>query len=670
MASRTGTYRPGRFLPRDPRAEAPYRLTPQTVFRIGILGFLVLTAFAILFVRLWALQVLSGNQFLQAAENNQLRLLRVEAPRGPIKDRLGRILVDNKSGTAIRIWPADLPKHGAYAELRRLTHILNVPLADVTKEIDKQKQRGDTVTPVTVKILASENEVDYLYEHQTEFPGMQVANTYVRQYPYGDLAAQLLGYVGEISPPQLKQLHGYVLGDKIGQSGVESSFDKVLRGQTGLNQLRVDSLGRPTSPVELKEQFIPGYAVRLTLDAKLQRAAQQAVIDGINRAQAHKQWYAKAGAIVALDPRDGSIRALASYPTYDPNVYTTRKKSQLAPLLYPAPAKAADYPALNRAIAGLYPPGSTFKPVTALAALQEHILTPYNALQCTGSLVIDGHRFNNWDPNANQSMTLPTAIAQSCDTYFYQVGKAFYDLPPSRGQPLQKWATTFGFGQPTGLDVGPEEAGLVPTIAWRRKTYTKKTDPANWQIDQLWKSGDSVQLAIGQKDIQVTPLQMARFYALLANGGKLVTPHIVGAVEQSGAGSGPSAQPQVLRSFHPAPKQLNLDPAALQVIRDGLFGATHSSLGTSASVFGHFPIGIAGKTGTAEKLVEVAPGYLKLTNTSWWCGYGPAEAPTLVVCAVIENGGFGGAAAAPSALQVFESYFGKKASAVSSANTD
>ena len=668
MASRTGTYRPGRFLPRDPRAEAPYRLTPQTVFRIGVLGFLVLTAFAILFVRLWALQVLSGNQFLQTAENNQLRNVPLEAPRGPIKDRLGRILVDNQGGTAIRVWPADLPKHGAYAELRRLARILNVPLADVTKEIDKS--RGDPVTQVTVKPFASENEIAYLYEHQTEFPGMQVANTYVRRYHYGDLAAQLLGYVGEISQPQLKHLRGYASGEKIGQTGVESSFDKVIRGRAGLSQLRVDALGRPTSPVELKQRPVGGFAVRLTLDAKLQRAAQQAVIDGINRAQGNKQWYAKAGAIVALDPRDGSIRALASYPTYDPNVFTTRKKSQLATLLDPTAAAQADFPALNRAIDGQYPPGSTFKPVTALAALEEHILSPYNALQCTGSVVIDGHKFNNWDPTANQSMTLPTAIAQSCDTYFYQVGKAFYDLPPSRGQPLQKWASTFGFGQPTGLDVGPEAAGLVPTIAWRLKTYTKETDPTNWQIDRLWKSGDSVQLAIGQKDLQVTPLQMARFYALLANGGKLVTPHLVGAIEQSGAGSGPTAQPQVLRSFHPPAKELNLDPNAIQVIRDGLFGATHSSLGTSSTVFGHFPIGIAGKTGTAEKLVEVAPGYLKLTDTSWWCGYGPVKSPTLVVCAVIENGGFGGAAAAPSALQVFESYFGKKASAVSQANTD
>jgi penicillin-binding protein 2 len=663
LASRAGAYRPGRFLPPDPRTEGPYRLTPQIVFRIGILGFLVLTAFGILFFRLWALQVLSGNQFLQAAENNQLRLLRQEAPRGPIKDRYGAVLVDNKSGTAVRVWPADLPKHGAYAELRRLAHILNVPLSDVTKEIEKNK--GDPVTPVTVKDFVTENEVQYLYEHQTEFPGMQITNTYVRQYRYGDLAAQIMGYVGEISQPQLDQLRGYTLGDKIGQGGLEASFDKVLRGQTGLNQLRVDSLGRPTSPVEVKERPNPGYAIRLTLDAKLQRAAQQAVIDGINRAQANKQWYATAGAIVALDPRDGSVRALASYPTYDPSVYTTRKRSQLAPLLDPSAAKEADFPALNRAIAGVYPPGSTFKPVTALAAMQEHILAPYDSLQCTGSLLIDGHTFNNWDPNANQAMTLPTAIAQSCDTYFYQVGKRFYDLPSERGQPLQKWAKTFGFGAPTGLDVGPEEAGLVPTIDWRRKTYTKETDPCCWQVDRLWKSGDSVQLAIGQKDMQVTPLQMARFYALLANGGKLVTPHLVAAVEQPGPGSGPAAQPLVLRSFHPPAKELNLDPNAIRVLREGLYEATHSPFGTSSTVFGHFPIGIAGKTGTAEKLVDG-----NLTDTSWWCGFGPFDAPKLVVCAVIENGGFGGEAAAPSALQVFESFFGKQAAAVAPASTD
>ena len=668
MASRPVPIRPGRFLPRDPRVDAPYRLTPQLVFRIGILGFLTLAAFAILFFRLWALEVLSGNQFLIAAQNNQLRLLRLDAPRGPIEDRYGRVLVQNTNATAVKVWPADLPKHGQYAEMRRLARILEVPLADVTSDI--KKHRGDPLTPVTVKDAVNESEVHYLLEHQTEFPGMSITNTYVRQYPYGDLAAHILGYVGEISPDQLKSSKGYVLGDKIGQGGVESSFDKELRGRPGQSQLRVDSLGRPISPIEPKEPTTPGYAVRLTLDAKLQRAAQQAIVDGINRAQADHQWYARAGAIVALDPRDGAIRALASYPTYDPAVYTSRKRSALAPLLDPTLAKDSDYPALDRSIAGAYPPGSTFKPVTALAAMQEHILSPYSSLPCTGSYKVAGQTFRNWNPFVDQPMTLPTAIAQSCDTYFYQVGKAFYDLPADRGQPLQKWAKTFGFGEQPGIDVGPATSGLLPTIDWKHSTFTKKTDPCCWQVDRLWKPGDSIQLAIGQKDMLASPLQMARFYALLANRGKLVTPHLVSAIEQGGPTKGPSQGPLVLRGYQAPVKELNLDPTAISAIRDGLFEATHSSAGTSATTFAHFPQGIAGKTGTAETHAEGANGYVAPTNTSWWCGFGPFESPTLVVCAVIENGGFGGAVAAPSALEVFEKYFGIKASNVSSAQTD
>jgi len=197
LASRATPLRPGRFLPRDPRVDAPYRLTPQLVFRIGILGFLTLIVFGVLFVRLWALQVLSGNEFLVAAQNNQLRLLRLDAPRGPIEDRHGHVLVQNTNATAVKIWPADLPKHGAYQELRRLSRILEVPLADVTAQI--KKNRGDPLTPVTVKDSVNEGEVHYLLEHQTEFPGMSITNTYVRQYPLGDLAAHILGYVGPIS---------------------------------------------------------------------------------------------------------------------------------------------------------------------------------------------------------------------------------------------------------------------------------------------------------------------------------------------------------------------------------------------------------------------------------------------------------------------------------------
>jgi penicillin-binding protein 2 len=268
-------------------------------------------------------------------------------------------------------------------------------------------------------------------------------------------------------------------------------------------------------------------------------------------------------------------------------------------------------------------------------------------------------------------MTLPTALAQSCDTYFYQVGKSFYDLPPDRGQPLQRWAKTFGFGETTGLDVGPETSGLLPTIKWKQETFTKKTDPDNWQIDRIWKSGDSIQLAIGQKDMLASPLQMARFYALLANGGKLVTPHLVSAIEQGGGpSSGPTQEPIVLRRYQPAAKELNLDPAAIDVIRQGLYEATHSSLGTSSGVFGHYPVAIAGKTGTAEKLIDPGDGYMRKENTAWWCGFGPYESPEIVVCAVIENGGYGGEVAAPSALQVFEEYFGIEAARVEAKQAD
>jgi len=667
LASRPIPIRPGRFLPRDPRIDAPYRLTPQLVFRIGILGFLTLAAFAVLFFRLWALQVLSGNQYLNLAENNQLRLVRIDAPRGPIEDRYGRVLVQNTSGTAVQIWPADLPKHGAYAELKRLAGILQVPLSDITSEI--KKNRGDPVTPVTVRDAVGENDVRYLYEHQSEFPGMAITNTFVRNYPFGDLAAHLLGYVGEISKDELKSSKGYVMGDQVGQSGIESSFDKELRGRAGLSQLRVDSLGRPVSPIELRTPVTPGYAVRLTLDAKLQRAAQKAIVSGINLAQANHQWYARAGAIVALDPRDGAIRALASYPTFDPSVWTSRKKSALAPLTNPTVAQADDYPALDRAISGAYPPGSTFKPVTALAAMQEHILSPYSALPCTGSYKVAGQTFNNWDPFVNTSMTLPTAIAQSCDTYFYQVGKSFYDLPPDRGQPLQRWAKTFGFGQQPGLDVGPATAGLLPTFAWKRATFTKKSDPCCWEVDRLWKPGDSIQLAIGQKDMLASPLQMARFYALLANGGRLVTPHLVSAIEQPGPQNGPQQGALVLRRYQAPVKELNLDPGAITAIRGGLYEATHSGLGTSANTFGNYPVQIAGKTGTAETHAESGGGFVK-TDTSWWCGFGPFNGPRLVVCAVVENGGFGGEVAAPTALRVFEQFFGIKATDATSAHTD
>jgi penicillin-binding protein 2 len=660
-----------RFLPPDPKSREPYRLTPGLALRVGVLGAAALLVFGVLFFRLWSLQFLSGAKYLAAAQDNQLRLIRVEAPRGPILDRNGRVIVDNTAGTAVQLWVGDLPKHGRYTEIRRLASVLDVPVDELAANVDKRT--GDPANPITVKTAVHDDQVAYLEEHQADFPGVQIAQTYLRHYPYQTIAAQLLGYVGEVSPAELKTLarQGYRAGDEVGQAGVEANVDTFLRGRAGLAQIRVDSAGRPRSALELRRSAQAGNAVQLTIDVGLQRAAEKALRDGIALAHQNGQWAANGGAIVALDPRDGAVLAMASNPTYKPSVWVGRvDPKNIAPLIDNAAAAKANTPGLNRAIGGVYPPGSTFKPVTALAAMQEHLLSPYESIQCTGRATygLDKQVFKNWDPFVNQPMTLTTALAQSCDTYFYTVGDRFYQGGPVDWSLLQSWAAKFGFGQPAGLDIGGEASGLLPTPAWRKKTYPDA-------IDQAWNPGDSIQLAIGQKDIAVTPLQMARFYAMLANGGNLVTPYVVAGIDRPGANGQP---PVVLRRFAPTPPQsAGVDRAAVDIIGQGLFAATHSALGTSSGVFGSFPVPIAGKTGTAEKIVPL-PGYPAdhIENQSWWCGWGPYQQSDyngrgpIVVCAMIENGGHGSVAAAPAALEVFEKWFGQKAATQTLVKTD
>jgi len=638
------------------RVEA-YRLTPKLARRVAILGALVVIGFAALFMRLWALQVLSGSQYAARAQANQVRTVRVEAPRGPIVDAKGNILVTNRPVTSVELSPAGMPKTYAAraAEVRAIANIAGVSVRRVTKLLVERRRRNDMLDPIVVRTEATGPMLTYLEERAAAFPGLTLARSYIRRYPHGSVAAQLLGYDGQISQQQLKTLagHGYEPGDVIGQTGIESALDMYLRGVPGLARVRVDSLGRPRSRRLLTAAPQPGQTVRLTIDTQLQIAAQNALDDGIQRAINSGQWAADGGAIVALNPKDGSILALASSPSYDPSVYSGRvtRRELAAQGLTPKTALDRNYPALNRGLDGTYPPGSAFKPLTAIAALQEHLIKPYSFYQCTGSYVAPedtGHHvFHNWDRFVNQGMDLPTAIAQSCDTYFYQVGNKFYLLPKDRGQPIQRWARRFGFGQTSGSDLTPQAPGLVPTIGWKHRTFT---DP----IDRLWKPGDSIQLAIGQGDLTVTPLQMARFYAAIANGGKLVTPHILMDVENPNGTIVPTTAP-------PAPRPIpGLDPANLKVVQQGLFEATHDPFGTSYGVFANFPQPIAGKTGTAQKFVHL-PGFTGLRDQSWWCGYGPANDPTtppqIVVCAVIENGGEGGKAAAPAAERVFAKFF-------------
>jgi penicillin-binding protein 2 len=613
--------------------------------RIAIFGVLAMAVFCALFFRLWALQVISGERYLEDARNNQIRSFRLPPQRGSIVDRDGDVLVSNRPGTLVQIWPAaleEVPSDTRRATLRRLARLLGVPPKAVRNKV-REGAETDPLTPVTLKTSVGDLKISYLLEHQNEFPGLQISETHLRNYEHGTLAAQILGFVGEISKDQLETRadDGYAPGDRIGQAGLEAAYDGYLRGIPGTGRVFVDALGLVTSEREFSQLPEAGDNIRLTLDAQLQETAEEAVAYGIRLAHEDGEWAANGGALVAMKVNTGEILALASNPTLDPSVYVgTVQEKDLKRLAEPA----ANHPTLNRAISGLYPPGSTFKPFTALAALEEGMLAPDEVIQCTGKEVIDGQTFMNWDPYKNEPMTLTTALANSCDTYFYRVALRFYERPDS---PLQRWSRSMGFGRKTRVDLGPEEAGLVPTPAWRRRTFET-------EIDKIWTSGDSVQLAIGQGDLLVTPLQMTRAYAMIANGGKLVEPQLVKAVEEPRSEGEP---PVVLRPYTPKPpRDIGLDPNALRIVREGLHDATHASYGTSASIFGGFPIRIAGKTGTAEKYVQL-PGFKGLRDQSWWCGYGPYEKPELAVCAVIENGGHGSVAAAPAALRVFEKYF-------------
>ena len=640
--------------PEEPEADQttivePYRLTPKLARRVALLSALVVIGFAALLMRLWALQVLSGSHYAAKAQANQVRTVPVEAPRGMILDQHGHVLVSNEPVTSVELAPSGLARYypRRVREIRALARVAGVSVHRITKLLVARRTAGDMLDPVVVRTKATGPMLHYLEERSGDFPGLVLARSYIRRYPDGSVAAQLLGYDGQ---------NTHSAGAVIGLTGIEAAFDRFLRGVPGVARVRVDSLGRPQSPRLLTTPPVTGQTVRLTIESRLQIAAQNALQYGIQVARNQGQLAADGGAVVALNPQDGSILALASSPTYNPAVYSGRVTNHAlaAQGLTPSTALAHNYPSVDRAVDGTYPPGSTFKPLTAIAALEEHIVKPYALYPCTGTYVApqdtSHHVWHNWNRFVDQGMDLPTAIAQSCDTYFYRAGDGFYALPKDRGQPIQKWARRFGFGTESGSDLGPQAPGLVPTIAWLQHRFTK-SDP-NWRVDRIWKPGDSLNLAIGQGNLTVTPLQMARFYAAIANGGKLVTPHVLMDVENPNGTIVPTRAPAA-----PRPVQ-GLDPADLKVVQQGLYEGTHDPLGTSSGVFGNFPIPIAGKTGTAQKVVTL-PGYPAPLerDQSWWCGYGPANDAKLVVCAVIENGGEGGAAAAPAAARVFAKYF-------------
>ena len=383
MASVT-TQRPSRRLapPDGETVVEPYRLTPRLALRVAILSGVLLAVFGALFLRLWALQVLQGSKYVDQAQANSFRLVPVQAQRGLILDRNKRRLVTNVRATSVQLWPSDLPNvyTERYRVLKRLAQVTQVPLYEIARGIKQRRDANDLVTPLTIREAASGPMVGYLAEHASEFPGVTTGWSYLRHYPYHDLAAQVLGHVGSITQAQLDSLgKGYGPNDELGQAGVESAYDSYLRGVTGDSRLHVDALGRPHGGVQLQTLPKPGHTVQLTLDVKLQQAAEKALAYGIQLARNEGQWAANGGAIVAMDPKDGSILAMASSPTYKPSVYAGRvERSALASQgLLTKTAPANNYPSLNRSEMATYPPGSVFKPVTALSQMQEHIISPY-----------------------------------------------------------------------------------------------------------------------------------------------------------------------------------------------------------------------------------------------------------------------------------------------------
>lgn len=606
-------------------------MSNRLALRIAVFGGFAVILFAILFVRLWLLQVADGEKYLAEAKSNRTRSFRVSAPRGQILDRNGEILAANRTSLALQVNPRKLPADPAERriELSRLAELTHTTLPKLRRTM-RDELREAPAAPVTLRRDVGHYLVFYLRENQERFPGVEVQRVFVRAYPQGSLAAHVLGNVGQISPEQLKdrRYRGLEPGDEIGQDGVEDTYDDYLRGRPGLTRIQVDAMGEPTPNGRLVDKSpVPGDSLKLSIDADVQAAGEAALAER------------GSGAFVTMDVDSGEIIGLGSSPTFDPALFTK-------PLLTQAEVDATynnpSAPLTNRAIYGLYPAGSTFKIIPALAALETGVIGPNDVIEDTGSITIGGQPFQNAGGEALGSVDLVRSLQVSSDIYYYLLGLKMWD-----NNALQKWGHMLGIGRETGIDLPFEAEGLMPSRQWRDQLYEEG------KIDRPWSAGDNVQLATGQGDLQVNPLQMAVAYAALGNGGTIVTPH-VGKEVTDAAG-------RVLKEFAPAPRRkIHIDPEYRSAILAGLHDAAQAPGGTSYEVFGGFPVPVAGKTGTAQRDDQ--------EDQSWYLVLAPWPDPKIVTAVTIEEGGFGAISAAPAALDILEAYFDKQATASAGPN--
>ena len=562
--------------------------------RAAVLGVVFLALFVVLEARLWSMQAIQGPHYLRLSEQNRLRDYIIPAPRGVIYDRRGQAIVTNRAAFTVSVLPMEVKDPAHLAEV--LAPVLSMARAEILMRLESGRQRR--FEPVTLRRDVHKTIVMTLEEHRLDLPGVIVQAEPVRDHLKGEAGAHALGYLGEITEDELRSRPGYRAGGLIGKSGVERVYDNVLRGIDGRQRVEVDAAGRPIRVLS-REAAQPGQSLVLNIDADLQAVAETALGN-------------RTGAVVAMDPRNGEVLVMVAHPAFDP--------SQFAGGISPANWKRLTgdrrIPLLNRATEGTYEPGSVFKVVTGLAALNEGVARRDTIFNCSGQLALGRWIFH--DLHAYGRINFMKGVSVSCNIVFWTVGGQLGD------ERLHRYARMLGLAQPTGIDLPTEASGTIPSAEWKRRIYKEP-----------WYPGDTLNMAIGQGYVVVTPVQVARMLSAVANGGTLFAPRLARRVLATDGSEVMSFAPVVS-------SKLAVSPEALATLREALRMAVESGTGTAAAVPG---LAVAGKTGSAENPRGIPH--------AWFAGYAPADRPALVVVAFVEHGFRGGVTAAPIAKAIF-----------------
>ncbi len=595
--------------------------------RFAALGIIIFVVLGVLFSRLWFLQVLAGEQYAELAEGNRIREISLEAPRGAIVDRNGASLVKNRPGLAVALPPTAITDKPL---ISRLSALLGVSPQEIAQQVNEK--RADPLKARIIKHDAGIRAVSYIKEHRELFPGVEIESEAIRDYPNGTLAAHVLGYIGEISDREilLPDFKDYALGDIIGKTGVERQYEDVLQGVKGTRRLEVNASGRPLRVLK-QEDPVQGRNLMLTIETSIQAATEKALDQALASARDQEMSNAFAGAAVVMNVTNGEIVALASRPIFDPRKFlggiSKRDWKRLN-------RKKSYYPLNNRALLS-YAPGSTFKPVTAVAGLETGVASSTEDFYCPGKWTGMGDDWPKycWNRSGHGGIGFVSGIAESCDTVFYEIGLRLYRR---RLEELQAWARRFGVGAKSGIDLPGEVRGRVPDIAWKKAFNAKTPQYAQWM------PGDTVNMAIGQGDVLMTPLQLANMYAAIANGGTFFKPHVMRAVmTPDGRLAAEKYEPVAVR-------RLKASREHLRVLQEGLRQVTTD--GTARSAFEDFSLEVSGKTGTAEVAGK--------DDFAWFVGYAPSSSPKYVAVVMIEQGGHGGSVAAPAVRSILAALHG------------